>query len=172
MRCLPLRRNCLLCALLSSLASKDLEGNDGSGIYNYYLHVCGPLTSQPSCTTIDPKTSTCQVQVNPAGASYDTGNWGTQQWAFIDGQPSKGVMYTLTGSPKCWNMGAFIAYTANVMVSTRINAVQLIDVGCQRTSEQADCRRIAVQRGGRLVRESNRDGSMSADRAIACPRQQ
>ena len=82
----------------SSLMGTDLVGSDGGTMYQYYLSVCGDLTSPEAagCRQVMSSASACQVQVNPKGGSYDIGDWpganSDLQWSLIDPEkPSAGV---------------------------------------------------------------------------------
>ena len=63
----------------SSLMGKDLMGGDGTNppVYDYYLSVCGVLTSTPTapCTQIMSSASACQIQVSGGTGTFDVGNW-------------------------------------------------------------------------------------------------
>ena len=110
---------------LSSLSGADLIGSDGGSQYNYYLSVCGSVSSAATrvCTQISPRSSACQVQVAGGSQSFDIGNWAPNepwpvgpQWAYIDpSNKDAGVMMTMQGSQQCWATGSETDYTATIM---------------------------------------------------------
>ena len=116
------------CAVLpppSSLSGVDLVGSDGGSLYNYYLSVCGTLSSAPAsaCTQISAQSSACQLQVQGTAQAFDIGNWAPYepapagpQWAYIDpSNKNGGVMLTMEGAQQCWATGRPTAYSATIM---------------------------------------------------------
>lgn len=93
----------------SSLAGADLQGSDGGNVFEYYLRVCGVLTSAPTapCTQIMSSVSACQIRVSGGTGTFDVGNWISTSppvWSFIDpAQPGLGVQYSMQGAQSCWN---------------------------------------------------------------------
>jgi len=96
---------------LSSLMGKDMLGSNGTPEYQFYLSVCGALSSSAAstCTQIDPTASACQLEVQGGAQTFDLGNWSPSappQWSFInESDPSLGAQYQLSGAPQCWANG-------------------------------------------------------------------
>jgi len=93
----------------SSLMGQDFKGSDGGSQYEYFMAICGPLSTSATstCTQIDPASSVCQIQVQGGAQSFDIGNWPASSppaWSYIDADKS-GVQYKLTGAPQCWAQG-------------------------------------------------------------------
>jgi len=105
----------------SSLMGTDIKGSDGTPKYDYYLAICGPLTSSAAstCTQIDPASSACQIEVQGGAQSFDIGNWPAAAppvWSYVDAGKTA-VQYTISGAPQCWAQGGAPApYTATVVL--------------------------------------------------------
>ena len=107
----------------SSLMHQDILGSDGTSppIYNYYLSVCGVLSSTPTtpCTQIQADASACQMQVSGGTGTFDIGNWvaaSPPQWGYIDpNNQALGVMYQISGANSCWAHPPVQTYFANVL---------------------------------------------------------
>jgi len=103
----------------------DLVGSDGGSLYNYYLSVCGTLSSAPAsaCTQISAQSSACQLQVQGTAQAFDIGNWAPYepapagpQWAYIDpSNKALGVSMSMRGAQQCWATGSAERYVANVL---------------------------------------------------------
>lgn len=90
--------------------------SDSESGFVYFLRVCGPLSSQASCTAISANSSACRISPDSADATVDVGDWSTQQWSFLNNDPQQGIMYALEGAPQCFNGRYFIPYYSHVMV--------------------------------------------------------
>src|SRR4051794_30463321 len=49
----------------TSLAMADIQGSDGSSSNEYFLRVCGVLTTEPPCLRTSAGASACSITVNP-----------------------------------------------------------------------------------------------------------
>jgi hypothetical protein len=79
----------------------DISGSDGTNNYDYYLSVCGPLTSTAaaSCSQVSSTSSACQIQMlpTPNSQTFDIGDWNAATpvtWQYT----GRDIMYTLTGA--------------------------------------------------------------------------
>jgi hypothetical protein len=118
-RALALSRSRPCARSVRSLSLKDIQGSDGGSVYDYSLHVCGPLTAP--CTESQPNAAACQVQVNPAGQAFDIGDWAGLDETILNyidpSNPGLGVTYQMVGAQSCWATGQPSDYYANVIVS-------------------------------------------------------
>jgi len=118
---------------LSSLMGTDLVGSDGGSQYQYYLSVCGAVSSSPAstCVLVDPTSSVCQLQMQGGSQTFDLGNWNPSaapQWSFINASaPALGVQYQLTGAQQCWARGYAQPYQATVQFecARKLGAVKI-----------------------------------------------
>jgi hypothetical protein len=99
--------------------SSDFTADDD--YYSYWVHVCGPVVSQPECTSVDTMSSACQVDLASESA-WSIGNWNASSgapatWSFINTtRPELGVTYQLVGDSTCMYYGNPQSYIANVIL--------------------------------------------------------
>jgi hypothetical protein len=81
--------------------TEDLTATDGTQTYQYFVHVCGPLTQQ-TCATGVPGASTCQL--TQQSVPYVNGEWPATAPAWFvenEGATNQVVGYMLSGQNNC-----------------------------------------------------------------------